>query len=663
MANFWENDPVVSAPVPIDPNGAFWANDAVVTTQAAPVAAQERPWWAPKGTIGDAIYQLNQPGEMAGDYEPSMVPFLDPINAAANNFVRQIPIVGPALETAGNHVDAAFASMIEGKPVTAEERAAINQAEMDNYPLAAGAGGVAGAVAPLAGAGVAIPAVGRALGMTGGMGSQMLAGGVSGSLISGADSLARGGSMGDAGVAALAGGGIGLVAPWAAKGVGSVVNRVAGKSAPAHVRTLAKGLARDKVDPAMLQARIDAIGADAVIADLGPNLTRQAAAIASLPGEGQATLRTALGARNQGTNQRVQKTVNEIIGEATTPAQVAKNIRAEKDALSPYYEKALEGARAVDTEGVALTLDSLAVNMRGNAQKAAQSIRKMLNVAGEADVLDPNPRTLFETRKAIDGMMQTAVDGNERFVLSTARQEIDALLEKSVPGIKVIDGEFQRLSQMEEAFGAGQQVLDSGRTAVRPADLAHSVSEMPDDIFQYMSAGTRAEIDRIIGTTANNLSALKTALKGDGSWNRQRLATMFGQEKADALLEVLEREMAYNRTFDTVMRNSETAAREAAQSDVAPAQFGRKQTGVMDLLLALPQKAANAAARSRSEVVNAQLADLLASRPTPDLVDQLLAARARGPNYFPPASAAVIMGPEEPRNPLRIVIDGANPIR
>jgi hypothetical protein len=663
MANFWENDPVVSAPVPIDPNGAFWANDAVVTTQAAPVAAQERPWWAPKGTIGDAIYQLNQPGEMAGDYEPSMVPFLDPINAAANNFVRQIPIVGPALETAGNHVDAAFASLVEGKPVTAEDRAAINQAEMDKFPLASGAGGVAGAVAPLAGAGIAIPAVGRALGMTGGMGSQMLAGTLSGGTIAAADTVARGGSAQDAGVAALAGGGIGLVAPWAAKGVGSVVNNMAGKSAPAHVRTLAKGLDRDKIDPKMVQARMDAIGADAVMADLGPNLTRQAAAIASLPGEGQATLRATLGARNQGTNQRVQKTVNEIIGEATTPAQVAKNIRAEQDTLSPLYEKALEGARPVDTRAVAEQLDMFSNVMRGSAQKSAQSIRKWLDVTGKQGQLDTNPRTLFETRKAIDGMLETAVEGNEIHVLGEARKAIDAVLTDAVPGIKVIDGEFQRLAQMKEAFGEGQQVLDSGRTAVRPSDLAKTAAEMPEDIFQYMSDGTRAEIDRIIGTTANNLTALKSALKGDGSWNRQRLATMFGQEKADALLEILEREMTYNRTFDAVMRNSETAARLAAQADVAPAQYGTKPAGILDFALALPQKAANAAARGRSEKVNAELARILASQPAPELVDQLIASRTRGTNYVPPAAAGLILGPEEPRTPLRIVIDGANPIR
>src|SRR5690606_26089283 len=130
---------------------------------------------------------------------------------------------------------------------------------------------------------------------------------------------------------------------------------------------------------------------------------------------------------------RIQKSVNEIIAEEKTPTQVLTNIRAEQDLLSPLYEMALEGTRPVDTGEVTLTRDSLAVHMRGKAQKAAQSIRTMLNVTGETDVLDPNPRTLFETRKAIDGMLETAVEGNEIHVLREARKAIDAVLADAVP--------------------------------------------------------------------------------------------------------------------------------------------------------------------------------------------------------------------------------------
>ena len=61
-------------------------------------------------------------------YQGSSVPVLDPINAFATKAVESIPIAGPALSNVGNNVDAAFASIVEGKPVTPEERAAINAA-------------------------------------------------------------------------------------------------------------------------------------------------------------------------------------------------------------------------------------------------------------------------------------------------------------------------------------------------------------------------------------------------------------------------------------------------------------------------------------------------------------------------------------------------------
>lgn len=160
-----------------------------------------------------------------------------------------------------------------------------------------------------------------------------------------------------------------------------------------------------------------------------------------------------------------------------------------------------------------------------------------------------------------------------------------------------------------------------------PADLAATTAGSPAHVLDAMSQGTRAEIDRIIGTTGNNITALKSALKGDGSWNRERLASLFGQGKADDLLNILEREQTYQRAYNTVLNNSETAARTAAQKEAAPRQFGQQSMSIADLLMKVPQGMANVGARSRSESLNAEIANLLIGKPTPELVDQLIASR------------------------------------
>lgn len=573
---------------------------------------------------------------------------LSTVRTGVAGFVEGIPVAGPLLRrgaemaaaaTVAPFSDLTYSEALEHiDKMNAEEKAANPIVDVGSQI----AGGTA-ALAPLA----ATAPVAKALGLTGSALQRGIAGAFSGFGIAGADSVARGGDIQDAWKPGLFGAGIGgtgaVAAPYLARGASALGNKALrllglqkqSASQPA-VELAARGLARDGIDPQTIGPRLNQIGPDAVVADLGPNVTRQAAAVASLPGRGQALARDAVVSRNVGRNTRIQGSVDDILGAAPVPSQVQEQIRAGQQALSPDYERALAQAQPVDTRGLAQRLEGLGRNLRGEAQRAANRVREMLNIPGAAE-LDNNPRVLLETRHAIDGMMDSATDRNVRRVLTEARGEIDNILSTSVPGIKQVDARFAELARQNEAVTTGQQVLSSGKTAPRPAevqDLAQS-GALPEGAFTgpsgaafRLSQGARAEIDRIIGNTGNNLTGLKSALKGDGSWNRDRLVTLFGKDKADDLLRVLDRETIYQRTYDTIVSNSETAARVAAQQEVAPTTFGERSIGLADILLRVPQKAANTAARSRSEKVNSALVDALMSRPTPDLIDQLSVARA-----------------------------------
>lgn len=578
------------------------------------------------GPLLAAVGYDGMPRPTEGEYAPSMIPALDPVNAFATKAIENIPVVGPALDRFGNQVDAGFASALEGKQVTPEDRAAINQADQGQYPVAAAAGAVTGTVGPFMAAG-ATNLGAKMLGLTGPLWSRMAAGAGSGGVISYLDSVARGDSQGEAGLKTAIGAMTGGTFPMAERGVAAVIQALAKTGAPKSAQVVARGLERDKIDPAAIVAKLREIGPEAVLADLGPNMTRQAGALASLPGEAQTLVRDALVARNAGANSRIQQSVDQALGPAPIPAQVNAEIKSLQRALEPEYRAALSGAKAVDATPIANELDAFVVNSRGEAQSVAKQVRQMLNVTGTAE-LDPNPATLLEVRKAIDGMFDTVQDGNARRVLSQTRKAVDAMLAAAAPGIKEVDAKYATLAQQREAFEQGQTALDSGRTSMRPQELADAAQNTAPEIFAYMSKGARADIDRVIGTTANNITALKTALKGDGSWNRDRLVTLFGADKADRLLGILEREAAYQRTFNAVTQNSETAARVAAQKDVSPTQFGERPTNVLDLAMRIPQAALNAGARARSDSVNKQIAEALMSQPKPEMIDQLLVARA-----------------------------------
>lgn len=330
-----------------------------------------------------------------------------------------------------------------------------------------------------------------------------------------------------------------------------------------------KQMQRDGLSPADINRRLGELGPDATLMDIGPNLRQEGQRIYAKGGEGRGIIDSTLTPRDQGANARIRGELDQNLGPAPLPSQIDETISAGQEALSPAYEQVLRNARRVDTTNIAHHLESEAVNLRGRAQQAVQRVRGMLNITG-ADELDPNPRTLFETRKAIDGMIANETDTNALRVLGRVRREVDDELARAVPGIKEVDAPHAELSRQREAVGRGQQVLDSGRTAPRPQELAQEVQQGalpqgrqigPSAAPMRLRQGARAEIERIVGTNANDRVALQRLIKGEGDWNRERLATLFGQDRADRMLAILERESTFAETSNRIMKNSATAER------------------------------------------------------------------------------------------------------
>lgn len=221
-------------------------------------------------------------------------------------------------------------------------------------------------------------------------------------------------------------------------------------------------------------------------------------------------------------------------------------------------------------------LDEQIPLLRGGAQKAARDVRGMLNTHGTNSV-SSDPSVAFQTRQAIDGMLETETDTKVIGALMEARKMIDESLEKAVPMIKEVDTSYAELGRQRGAITRGQTVLDHGRTAPRPAELEREIAEGalpqgmqvgPSAVSLRLSQGARAEIDRILGSNSNDIAAMARVIKSDGDWNRVRLAMLFGKEKADKLFRVLDNELTFSRTHDAVTRNSETARRLLANQEI-----------------------------------------------------------------------------------------------
>ncbi|MER9755403.1 hypothetical protein NKJ46_18435 [Mesorhizobium sp. M0166] len=507
----------------------------------------------------------------------------DKLGAFAGGAINGMPILGPGMTNLAAAIAAGLARPFADQSYNDIRNGMLSADEhvRAKNPRTAQAGGIAGGVLGTVPAVLAAP---EAFGAgTASLLARMLAGGATGAAIGGADAGVRNGLA--AVPEGLAwGGGLGAVMPGigqlVGKGVGALAQRYGGPAISAAERMFGRAATADSALD--MSPRLQALGDRAMPMDLGPNLQRQAGALAATPGEGQSIIRSAIAARDAAANSRIIQGLDRELGPARIPSQIAGEIKTNQQALGPAYDQAFQNARAVNVGPIADNLDTMATGLRGDAQRVVQRVRGMLNTTG-TNTLDPNPRTLFEVRRAIDGLMESTTDGNAIRALTVTRQQINKELERAVPGIRQVDARFAELARQNDALLRGQQALDSGRTAPRPAELQAEINNGalpqgdtlgPSAVPLRLRQGARAEIDRIVGTNANDRVALQRLVKGEGDWNRDRLASLFGQGRAARILAILDSERQFADTSGIVTRNSETAARAAAMQDIAPQKGG-----------------------------------------------------------------------------------------
>lgn len=598
------------------------------------------------------------------------------VGAGLTGLLDGVPVAGPVLRGAGERGAAIASTVMNGGTYDENLKLAqdISQQARDEHPYVTTGANIAGAVAGTAPLIAAAPA---AFGVRGGSalirtGASTLSGGVLG----GVDAAVRsGGDLEATKKGAGLGMAMGLAAPVAAnligKGAKSLINagrnwraaRAAGMK-PEALSHLSRAAVDDGLDAAAVQSRLADMGPDAMLADLGPNLQKQAGALAASPGRGQEIVRTALADRQAGANARIGAAIDDNLGpRSVVPSEVNATIQANQQALGPQYGEVFQKPTRYDFSAITDDLDKSIQNLRGDAQRGLQRVRDMMNVHNTNQVTT-DPRIAFETRQAIDGMLATETNPKVIGALSETRQMLDDALRASVPRIKEVDANFAELARQREALQRGQTVLASGREAPRPLELVREVQEGalpqnmqigPSAVPLRLSQGARAEVERIVGNNANDVVALNRLIKGEGDWNRARLATLFGQDKADRLIKVLDNERVFADTANTVTRNSETAARIAAQEElgVKASGFGAAESfkaggvrgAARSVMFDQASKVARALLPQSGERAREDLAKALVGSNRSAVVQALMSGAPReAPRALDPVARALLIG-------------------
>jgi hypothetical protein len=150
------------------------------------------------------------------------------------------------------------------------------------------------------------------------------------------------------------------------------------------------------------------------------------------------------------------------------------------------------------------------------------------------------------------------------------RGAINDALETQVPGYGAANDVSSALAKRSKAVGLGTQYLGSGKTTPSPDRFAAAFDPLAHGEKIAFAKGSRGEIERVVGTKANDLQALRGELQGEGGWNTAKIATVHGQPAADQLVNSVDRNLKFRDTYNKVVENSQTAQRNAAAQEMKP---------------------------------------------------------------------------------------------
>jgi hypothetical protein len=587
---------------------------------------------APSPAYDEALAAGSQASQKFSGYQPSNGPTLgDRAMSFGQGVIEGVPIAGPWLEDRRVDLDATIAQLPGGMtPEQVREEAAARKAYLQQH---AGnerlAGNIAGAVAPLAVAGLTGPAViGRALGMTGGLGSQVGFGMLSGGAISGADTLARGGTAEDALKSAAFGGAVGGAAPLVVKGVGGVLGGMVGKGVPKAAQNVARAMQADEVTAPGLQRAMAQMGPDATLMDLGPNLQSLAGGIASVRGPGQKMLRDTITSRAKAGPARVAADVGRTIGKGQEIGGLTEQIiTAQKAAADPLYA----------------AVRDVPIKLEGNLKLVAstplgrQAFKQGIEMAAN-DGVQPGTLTIGVLDYAKQALDDIASEAKRLGKGNANRQAANMARLLATEGDKIAPG----YKQAREAFAGPAAVLD----AIEEGKATFKADMSPADMQRLMADMTTSEKDAF-------LPGAQTAV-----------ADLLGNSANDDLLRAVDRELMFGQTANAVNSNSETARRTASQAMVNPdggPELGPQ--GTIGLVFAAINAARGKLRATLQPKVNREMAELLTSKAIDPRQLQMLARAQKSPRPLPvaPGSLALPATPGQDfgdRPPLRLILNG-----
>ena len=404
-----------------------------------------------------------------------VAPVVDRVNALGATFAQNVPWIGSTLYDLGNTADAAFSSVLEGRPVSKEERDRITKSEQAKYPEASVPGAILGNVLPLAP--LAATKAGQiAFGLAGPTLWRLGLGGATNAGIAYTDALTDGATPEQAADAALWGGGLGaaggLVAPWLDNSLSELGRRYLPKSAePAD--NLSKGAREtimrtfkgdDALGPNGIRSLQFGDGTPAMLVDASPSAIGILDTAIARGGPGARAAKEAIETRAANANATVGRALDDTLGPAQGVKSTETDLRTgSAGARKEVYERAYSSP--IDY-----------------SSPAGAQIEALLPRVPKGVIDLANRLMQLEGRQSQQILAKVADDGTVSFFRQPDVAQLDFITRalntaaKSGEGMGALGGQ----TDVGRAFGnLARDIRDATRTAVPEYDAALRTAAHP----------------------------------------------------------------------------------------------------------------------------------------------------------------------------------------
>ena len=323
------------------------------------------------------------------------------------------------------------------------------------------------------------------------------------------------------------------------------------------------------------------LGPHAMLPDAGPSMQATAQQAALGIGPNRTSIVNALMERDRGTVPRLKADTEAALGPAERPSVIRGELEANRQRINAEeYDPRLEGQRMnpqLANDGMD-QLTQIERASRVNLQSVRNHLMQPGVGANRPNMPDLDPQAWLNARHHVDDLINRAQaqEANHQVgVLTGVRNMIDERLAASVPGIKQADAIAQANTVAGQELTRGGQVLDTGKEALHPGDLAdimqtnavpihEAAPPGPPSANVRLRQGARAEIERRVGTQSNDLVALEKTFGTPEDWNAEKLVQIFGPERTQAVRDSIARNRQFRETYQRIAQGSDTAQRQAA---------------------------------------------------------------------------------------------------